>query len=332
MAQYYHYDASKIESNHKKIGYLISGIIHALLLLLIMWRILELPVEAPQEYAVELLGPTPQYIEPITEQDPGGGNSAGPEDTEPQEGGSPGSEAPESRTPEDAVKVEDKVEDKIEQVKPSPLPTPSSSKPILTTPTPEVVKADPPKIEHPGPVRPNPVPSSSPTVESKPSSTPSGGANGTSGRANSGDNDSPGTGGTGTGTGTGSGAGGANTGSGTGGGGGTGNGTGGGSGDGAGVDFDEIGPLRRKVISRPDIKDLARENAQMVVFNMCINREGSVTYIRYNPKMSKTKDPNFIRESTKKMSLYKFQSDPKAPRKECGTYTFNALGVIQKLN
>lgn len=331
MAQYYHYDASKIESNHKKIGYLISGIIHALLLLLIMWRILELPVEAPQEYAIELLGPTPQYVEPIVENDPGGGNSAGPEDTAPKEGGSAGSEAPESKTPEDAVKVEDKVEEKIEPVKPAPVPTQSNPKPILTTPTPEVVKVDPPKVEHPGPVRPNPVPSNDPPVVSKPTPT-TGGANGNSGRASSGDNDSPGTGGSGTGSGTGTGSGGANTGTGTGGGGGTGNGTGGGVGDGAGVDFDAIGILKRKVVSRPDIKDLARENAQSVVFNMCINREGAVTYIRYNPKMSKTKDVNFIREATKKMSQYKFQSDPKAPRKECGTYTFTTTGVIQKLN
>ncbi|MBK9108058.1 MAG: hypothetical protein IPM92_06640 [Saprospiraceae bacterium] len=333
MAQYYHYDAEKIENGNKRIGYLISAIVHALILFIILWRFLELPVEPPQEYAIELLGPTPQYVEPIVEQDPGGGNSAGPEDTEPQEGGSPGSEAPESKTPEDAVKVVDKIEEKIEPVKTTPIPTTPNPKPVIVAPTPEVVKVDPPKkIEVPGPTRPGPIPNNNPSpVVTKPN-TQSGGGSGTSGNGNSGDDDAPGSGGSGTGSGGGTGAGGANTGSGTGGGGGTGSGTGGGSGDGAGVDFDEIGVLKRKVISRPDLSGLARPTPQTVVFNMCVNREGAVTYIRYNPKLSKTKEVNFIREATQKMQLYKFQPDPKAARKECGTYSFTASGVIQRLN
>lgn len=323
MAHYHSFDAQKVEAGNKRTGFLISAILHALLLLLILWRILEIPVVPPQEYAIELLGPKPQYIEPV-ERDPGGGNSAGPEDEEPQEGGSPGSEAEESPRDEQVTKIEEK----LEPVKPNPIPERTNPKPVLTTPTPEVVKVDPPRETTPG--------TGKTTVEAppvvNPRPTPTGGAGGTGGRANSGDNDAPGTGGSGTGSGSGTGAGGANTGSGTGGGGGTGNGTGGGSGDGSGVDFDEIGPLKRKVVSRPDLKELAREKAQSVVFNMCINQEGSVTYIRYNPKMSKTKDIKFIREATIKMQQYKFQKDMKAPRKECGTFTFNALGVVQRLN
>lgn len=322
MAHYHSFDAQKVETSNKRTGFLISAILHALLLLLILWRMLEIPVEPTQEYAIELLGPTPQYTEPV-ERDPGGGNSAGPEDEEPQEGGSPGSEAEESPRDEEVTKIEEK----LETAKPIPTPERTNPKPILTAPTPEVVKVDPPKDPTTGTGKTST--DAPPVVVSKPTT---GGAGGTGGKANSGDNDAPGTGGSGTGSGTGTGAGGANTGSGTGGGGGTGNGTGGGSGDGSGVDFDEIGQLKRKVVSRPDLKELAREKAQSVVYDMCINREGSVTYIRYNPKLSKTKDIKFIREATIKMQQYKFQKDMTAPRKECGTFTFNALGVVQRLN
>ncbi len=326
MSQYTSFNADIVEGKNKRTGFLISAIIHALILLLILVRILEFPVEPPAEYAIELLGPKPQIIEPV-DNPPGGGNSAGPEDTEPAAGGSPGSEAPPSPTPEEAVKVEEK----LEPVKPTPIPVQSSPKPVLSTPTPEVVKVEAPKPSENTSTKPTTsVPSPVPTViPSKPST---GGASGTSGRANSGDDDAPGSGGTGTGSGSGNGSGGAAAGNGTGGGGGTGNGTGGGSGDGVGVDFDAIGVLKRKVIWRPDLKDLARESAQSVVFNMCINRDGAVTYIKYNSKASKTKEVKFIREATLKMQQYKFQVDTKAPRKECGTFTFNALGIIQKLN
>ncbi len=154
MPQYVHFDAHKVERGNKRIGYLVSAIVHALVLLIILMKILELPTEPPAEYAIELLGPVPQYTAPV-ERDPGGGGSEGPEDLEPKEGGSPGSEAPGERIPEEAVKVEPNPEP--EPVKPTPSqPSPKS---VLVDRTAEVVKADPPKVEVPGPVRhapPNP--------------------------------------------------------------------------------------------------------------------------------------------------------------------------------
>ncbi|HEX5625896.1 MAG TPA: hypothetical protein VFX48_07760 [Saprospiraceae bacterium] len=324
MSQYFSYDAQKIESGNRKTGMLVSTIVHALLLLIFLLRILDFSKEPVEEIGVEILLPS-QVVFEEPDLNPGGGSSAGPMDEEPMEGGSQGSEA--EKAPEEL----ERQPDKIETSKPVPVPVNPSPKPVIVAPQPEVIKMDPPKTNTPqAPTRPSSDVVTAP-AENKPKPS-TGGAGGGSGNASTGDNDAPGTGGSGTGSGTGTGAGGANTGSGTGGGGNAGNGTGGGSGDGTGVDFDAIGPLKRKVIWRPDIKDLARENAQIVVFDMCINRDGAVTYIKYNPRMSKTRDMKFIREATLKMQQYKFQVDSKAPRKECGTFTFNAAGMIQRLN
>ena len=324
MSQIYYYDAHKIESGHRRTGILISAIIHALLLLIFFLRILDFSKEPEQEIGVEILLPSQIVMEepPIAT---GGGSSPGPESEEAQQGGSKGSEA------KPALEEMEKQIDRAEPQKTIPVPTTPAPKPVLVEAEPQVVKVDPPKVEtHTPTTRPSPE-VIKPPVGTKPAPS-TGGAHGTSGNASTGDDDNPGSGGTGTGTGTGTGAGPANSGSGAGGGGGTGSGTGTGSGDGVGVDFDETGPLKRKPIWRPDLKDLARVNAQIVVFNMCINREGLVTYIKYNPKLSKTKDMKFILEAQRKMQQYKFQVDQKAPKKECGTYTFNAAGMIQRLN
>lgn len=322
MSQYYYYDADKVESGNKRIGYLIAGILHALLLLIFLWRILDFAKVPEEQIGVEILLPIQIQVEE-PEVATGGGSSAGPESEAPEEGGSKGSEA--APALEDVVKQPDK----IETTKPMPVPVTQAPKPVIVAPDPQVVKVDPPKVEAPPTTKPSTEVVTAP-VETKPKPS-TGGSQGSGGHANTGDNDSPGTGTSGTGSGSGSGSGGANTGTGAGGGGGTGNGTGTGTGDGVGVDFDEVGVLKRKVSSRPDIKDLARENAQIVVFNMCINRDGAVTYIKYNQKLSKTRDMKFIREATVKMQQYKFQPDAKAPKKECGTFTFNASGMIQRL-
>lgn len=324
MSQIYYYDAHKIESGHRRTGILISAIIHALLLLIFFLRILDFSKEPEQEIGVEILLPSQIVIEepPVAT---GGGSSPGLESEEAQQGGSKGSEA------KPALEEMEKQVDRSEPQKTIPVPATPAPKPIIVDPEPQVVKVDPPKVEtHTPTTRPSPE-VIKPPVETKPAPS-TGGAHGTSGNASTGDDDNPGSGGSGTGSGTGTGPGPANSGSGAGGGGGTGSGTGTGSGDGVGVDFDETGPLKRKPIWRPDLKDLARVNAQIVVFNMCINREGLVTYIKYNAKLSKTKDMKFILEAQRKMQQYKFQVDQKAPKKECGTYTFNAAGMIQKLN
>ncbi|MDQ3142412.1 MAG: hypothetical protein M3Q56_09230 [Bacteroidota bacterium] len=263
------------------------------------------------------------------------GGSKGSPGIEELEGGSKGQE---EEIPE--PKVDPVVEEKVETKPVEKIPSNSAPKPVLTQAEPDIVKLPtPPPVNIPA--KTNPGTGTVPTKVDVPSNTPSTNKPSSS---SSGDDDQPGSGGTGTGTGSGTGAGTGNSGSGTGAGGGTGTGGGGGTGggsgagtgtgtgDGVGVDFDEEGPLRRKPIYRPDVTGLARPIPQQVVFNMCINRDGVVTYIRYNSKLSKTKDIQFIREATKKMNQYKFQPDQKAPKKECGTFTFTLGGLIQRLN
>ncbi len=324
MDRIFYYDAYKIEKANNRTGFLISSILHALLLLIILWRFMEVPVEEEKTITVELLMPVkPIVLKP--EVIPGGGSSPGPESEEPQEGGSKGSEAP------PALEEMEKQASKIDVIRPTPIPVTASPKPVLTAPQPQVVKIDPPKVEtntKPSATPANPAPVVV-TPPSKPA-TNQGGATGTSGQSSTGDNDYSGTGGSGTGSGTGSGAGGANSGSGTGGGGNQGSGTGTGSGDGIGVNFDETGPLRRAICKRANIFDLAREYVQSISFDMCINQKGAVTYIKYNSRLSKTKDRNFVLEATKKMQQYEFCPNMNAPRKECGTFTFNIEGIINK--
>jgi hypothetical protein len=84
------------------------------------------------------------------------------------------------------------------------------------------------------------------------------------------------------------------------------------------------------VCKRANLNELAREYVQTAVFDMCINQQGAVTYIRYNSRLSKTKDKSFVFEATKKMQQYEFCKDLTAPRKECGTFTFKIEGLIYK--
>lgn len=338
MDRIFYYDFFKIERENKRWGFLISAILHSLLLLLILVKIFPLETDVPivekKEIVVELQM-VPDIKEPPTFGMEGGGSSPGPESEEPQEGGSsPGSEAAPAL---EELEKQPTQTTKIDVVKPTPIPEKSSPKPVLTAPETQVIKIDPPKVEtHPAPTKPAPTVITNPgpvVVENKPTpSKPSG--SGTGGNASSGDNDIPGgTGGSGkTGTGGGTGSGGADSGTGTGGGGNAGSGTGTGSGDGVGVNFDETGPLKRKICKRASIGDLAREYVQSVAFNMCINQQGAVTYIKYNSKLSKTKDKSFVLEATKKMQQYEFCVDRTAPKKECGVFTFKIDGVIYKLN
>jgi outer membrane biosynthesis protein TonB len=341
MDRVFYYDSYKIESSNKRTGFLISAILHSLLLLIILWRFLEIPIIEEHTIDLELMM-TPKETDPPQEDIvKGGGSSAGPESEEPKEGGSEGSEAKPS------LDEMEKEPTKIEVIKPVEIPPTATSnpKPILTAPETQVVKIDPPKVEtRPAPSKPAPVnepapnkpstpvvTSPSPPVVSNPKpSTNSGG--GSSGRATTGDDDHAGSGGSGTGSGTGgTGSGGATSGSGTGGGGNQGNGTGTGSGDGVGVNFDETGPLTRKIKDRARVTDLAGDNIQTLVFDMCINQAGAVTYIRFNTKMSKTRDKSFIIEATRRVKQMTFYQNFSAPRKECGTYTLKILPTTYEL-
>lgn len=310
-----------------------SAIIISLLLLLVFFYKFDIVVpedlEAPPY--LSLIEFIPQ--ESIKKYENAGG-SKGQEGLETLEGGSQGNA---EQTPE--PESEPVAEKKVETTPVEKIPSSPASTPILTNSEPDIVKLpSPPKIN---PTTKPTSPSTTTTSVPETKSTPTPSTNTT--HTSSGDDDHPGSGGSGTGSGAGQGAGDANTGagdgagggSGTGGGGGTGGGagagTGAGTGEGTGVDFEAIGVLKRARIYSPDLKKLASATQQKVVFNICINREGDITYNGFNSKLSSTKEIKFVREAMGLMKQFKFKPNPSAARKECGTVTIASGGVLQKL-
>lgn len=311
-----------------------SAIIILLLLLLVFFYKFKIVVpediEAPPY--LSLIEFIPQ--ESIKKYEHSGG-SKGQDGLETLEGGSQGNA---DQTPE--PESEPVAEKKIEITPLEKIPSSSVATPILTNSEPDIVKLpSPPKINPATkPTTTSPTTTSIPETKSTP--TPST----TTTHTSSGDDDHPGSGGSGTGSGTGQGAGDANTGAGdgagggagTGGGGGTGGGagagTGAGTGEGTGVDFEAIGDLKRARIYAPNLKKLASSTQQKVVFDVCVNREGDITYQSFNSAKSSTKEIKFVREAMGLMKQFKFKPNPSAARKECGRVTIASGGVQQRLN
>ncbi|MBK7341285.1 MAG: hypothetical protein IPQ10_14225 [Saprospiraceae bacterium] len=314
------------------------GSISILLLLLILIYFLRFEIKPPEELDappyLSLVDFIP--IERIKDYEDAGGSKGAP-GLEELEGGSKGN-AEQTPQPEPDPVADSKVETKPVETQ----TVPTSPPPVVTSSEPDVVKLPtPPPIKIPPKPAPDVVtaPSSPGKVNvpepTKPSTTPS---------TSAGDDDQPGSGGTGTGSGSGTGSGDANSGSGTGAGGGTGTGggggtgggsgagTGSGTGDGVGVDFDETGPLRRQRDYCPNTKLLATPKPQKVAFNICINREGYVTYCRYNSRQSESKDIAFIKKALETMKDCRFKPNDKAPKKECGVVTFVSAGQNKPLN
>lgn len=306
-------------------------LVHLLLLLLIFFFQFEItPPEDPDAPPyLSLVSFIP--VEKIKQYDDAGG-SKGAEGLETKEGGSEGN-AEASPTPEPEPVAESKVESKPVEA----IPAPSGPKPVVTSSEPDVVTLpSPPKIPPVSSPTSTSGSTGSPTVPSTPTSTTT--------HSSSGDDDSPGTGGSGTGTGTGQGSGdassgsgtGAGGGSGTGGGGGTGGGegagTGGGTGDGVGVNFDEVGELRRRrEFCSINPNTLAGPVMQSAVFNICIDRQGNITYATFNSKKSLTRDIKFVRAANAQIRSCKYFANPSAPRKECGTVTIKIAGMEKRL-
>ncbi len=263
------------------------------------------------------------------------GGSKGAEGFEDLEGGSQGNQEQTPQPQPDPI-AEDKV---VEETPVEKIPPPSAPKPVVTTSEPDVVKLPtPPPINIPA--KPSTEVVTAPKTEvpsapSKPTTTTS--------STSSGDDDAPGSGGTGTGAGSGTGAGDSNNGSGsgsgggagTGGGGGTGGGTGAGTGsgtgDGVGVDFESTGPLKRARVSKPNMSVLASEKVQHVAFDICISREGDITYRKFNFKQSSTKDIPFVRKALALVAEWKFAANPSAPKKECGIVKISIAGRVNTL-
>ncbi|HMW38359.1 MAG: hypothetical protein K1X68_08920 [Saprospiraceae bacterium] len=313
-------------------GQVISGIIHCLLFLALLFSAFE--VKPPEDPDAPPYVSLVQFIPaPELKAYENAGGSKGAPGIETKEGGSQGeSKATPTPSPVTETKVQDVPVEKI--------PPPSAPKPVVTSEPDVVTLPTPPKIP---PVS-KPTPTETPTTTSTPSTSVPSTPVKTSSGGSSGDDNTPGNGGNGTGSGSSQGSGDANTGNGsgagggagTGGGGGTGGGAGSGSGagtgEGAGVDFESTGPLRRLRESCEGVNKLAGPTVQEAVFNICIDRDGYIKYISYNSAKSRTRDFKFVRDAMSVAKSCKFKANPSAPKKECGTYTLRSSGVIQRIN
>lgn len=81
------------------------------------------------------------------------------------------------------------------------------------------------------------------------------------------------------------------------------------------------GIFGRKVIYR-NFKNIPMHTSGKIVFRVCINRAGTVTYIEIDFANTTIKDRNTLREAANAAKGYKFEPDLKAPREQCGILRF----------
>ena len=58
-----------------------------------------------------------------------------------------------------------------------------------------------------------------------------------------------------------------------------------------------------------------------IVFKVCINRRGNVTYVEINNALTTIKDKKLLREALSSLQKYKYEPDFTSPREQCGKYT-----------
>jgi len=96
-----------------------------------------------------------------------------------------------------------------------------------------------------------------------------------------------------------------------------------------GLDFSGDGIFNRKVIYRPDINKVIKEEGKIVI-NVCISREGRVVYAKYNSDRSTIETPDVVRKAISATTSYKYARDYTAPKKQCGRLTFNILSIDEE--
>lgn len=94
------------------------------------------------------------------------------------------------------------------------------------------------------------------------------------------------------------------------------------AGDGGGGDgLEGDGIITRKVIYREDITSVAKVNGR-IILDICIDREGKVTYAAYDPDKTTITDTELIKQATYLAVRYRFEAKYNAPKKEWGELTF----------
>lgn len=90
---------------------------------------------------------------------------------------------------------------------------------------------------------------------------------------------------------------------------------------GAGDGLEGDGIITRKIVYRENISQIAKVNGR-IVLNICINRQGKVEYVGYDPEKTTITDKDIIRQATNIASRYRYEANYSAPKRECGQLTF----------
>lgn len=94
------------------------------------------------------------------------------------------------------------------------------------------------------------------------------------------------------------------------------------AGDGGGGDgLEGNGIITRRVIYREDISKVAKVNGR-VTLNICINRQGRVVSVAYDPEKTTITDNDVIYQASQLAAKYRFEEKYSGPAKECGQLTF----------
>lgn len=94
----------------------------------------------------------------------------------------------------------------------------------------------------------------------------------------------------------------------------------GGEGSGDGM-FSGDGVLTRKIIERPNLSAIIAQEGMMSV-NICVDKQGKVTFVEFDPTHSTIDDTQVIREALEASAYYRFEKKSNGPQRECGRLTF----------
>ncbi|MBK8628408.1 MAG: hypothetical protein IPN86_23500 [Saprospiraceae bacterium] len=94
---------------------------------------------------------------------------------------------------------------------------------------------------------------------------------------------------------------------------------------------DTLGPFLRKIIYR----DLSAVKIPInfsgtVVFKVCVDRSGLVTYAEVLQDGSTIKDKNTLKTYLKAATGYKYTADPTAPKQQCGKLKFTIDNSVKR--
>jgi outer membrane biosynthesis protein TonB len=86
---------------------------------------------------------------------------------------------------------------------------------------------------------------------------------------------------------------------------------------GSGGIFDGIGDLKRKIVYRPNLKPLVKEEG-VIAFDVCVTREGKVTQVVFDRKNSTIRDKESIQKTLDIADKFRFEESKDGPALECG--------------